>query len=406
MAEVAFGGGDAFGLGADAAAFGERVRAFLDRELTGAAGYADPADLTGLAEEFERELSRRAGAEGLLGSAVDAAHGGPGRGAAHQAAFDYVAAACDAPLVDTALTLAGHPLLHDANAEQQAYFLPRMLRGEILMCIAYTEPDAGTDLRAITTTAAGDGDGYRLTGVKTLVTGAHKADWCVTIARTPEPDRPGALTMFLVDLAAPGVTVRRRPTMNGWTLDEIEFDDVRLGADAVLGQPGQAWRQLVAAVRSERSGLFYLGFARHVLDLLVTYVRATRRGGQLLADDPLVRDAIAGLEIDVEAGSVLAARAVAAPGSALASMAKVFGTELLQRLAQTATEIAGHAGTVWAPPHSSAPPHGAASPHGAAGGRFAWEYLERVHGTIGAGANEVLRDGIADFGLGLPRQAR
>ncbi|GAA3382512.1 acyl-CoA dehydrogenase family protein [Cryptosporangium minutisporangium] len=391
-------GSDAWGLGADVAAFGARVRAFLDRELAPAAEQGDPRDLTGLSEEFERELSRRAGAEGLLGSAVGEEHGGPGRTARHQAVFDYLAAAHDAPLIDTALTLAGHPLLHDGSADQQAYFLPRMLRGELLMCVAYTEAEAGTDLRAITTTAARDGDGYRLTGTKTLVTGAHKADWCVTIARTDE--RPGSMTMFLVELAAPGVTVRRRPTMNGWTLDEIDFDGVRLELGTVLGQPGGAWRQLIAAVQSERSGLFYLGFARHVLDLLISYVRTTERDGRPLAEDPLVREAVAALEIDVEAGSLLAAGAVAEPGSVLPSMAKVFGTELLQRLAQTATEIAGHAGTVWAAPYGDAPPHGAA------GGRFAWEYLERVHGTIGAGANEILRDGIAEFGLGLPRERR
>ncbi|WP_035855687.1 acyl-CoA dehydrogenase family protein [Cryptosporangium arvum] len=374
-------------LGEDAAAFGVEVRAFLERELGAAAEHADPADLTGLGEEFERSLSRRAGAAGLLGSAVGPEHGGPGRGVRHQAAFDYVAAASDAPLVDTALTLAGHPVLQYGSPAQLALLLPRMLSGELLMCVAYTEAGAGTDLRAITTTAVPDGGGYRLTGTKTLVTGAHKADWCVTIARTGET----TMTMFLVEMGTPGVRVRRRPTMNGWTLDEVEFDRVRLEASAVLGAPGGAWRQLVASVRAERSGLFYLGFARHVLDLLVAHVRATPG----LTGDALVRDAIGGLEIEVEAATVLAARAVAEPG--LGPLAKIAGTELLQRLAQAATEITGHAGTVWAPPYAPAPPYAAA------GGRFAWEYLERVHGTIGAGANEVLRDLIAGTALGLPR---
>jgi len=391
-------------LGADVAAFAAAVRAFLAREMGRAADYPDPSDLTGLAEPFERDLLRRAGAEGLLGSAVPAGQGGPGRGAGHQAAFDFLAAAFDAPLIDTALTLAGHPIMQFGSPRQLADFVPRMVRGEITMAVAYTEEQAGSDLRAIQSAAEPDGDGYLLRGRKVLVTGAHKADWCVTIALTGE--KPGAMTMFLVDLSTPGVSVRRRPTMNGWTLDEVTFDRVRVGPDAVLGARGGAWRQLIASVQAERSGLAYLGFARHVLDLLGAYLRGARRDGAVLAADVLARDTLAELEIDFDAGLRLAARAVREPGTAaptpmLASAVKVVATELLQRIAQAATELSGHAGTVHGPLFG-----GPAIPEAAANGRFAWEYLERVHATIGAGTSELLRDGIAEYGLGLPRGPR
>jgi alkylation response protein AidB-like acyl-CoA dehydrogenase len=368
--------------------FADDVRDFLTREMAAAA--ADPTDLTGLSESFERTLLRRAGARGYLDLSGES-----------KQTFDYLVAQVDAPLIDTAMTLAGFAVLRFADDAQRERILPRILGGELTLCLAYSERHAGGNLRAITTRAVPDGSvdggvdgGYRLTGHKTLVTGAHKADWCLTLARTGEGK---AMTMFLLPLSTSGVRVHRRRTMNGWDLDEISFDDVALGPDAVLGERDGGWRQLLAGVAAEHSGMFYLGFARHVLDLLVSHVR----DHQDLLDDPLVRDAVAALEIDFAAALRLATAAARGERPAvLPSMAKIVATELLQRIAQSATEIAGPAGQVHAPLFS------ADVPYGAAGGRFAWEYLERVHATIGAGANDLLRDGIAEAGLGLPRAAR
>jgi alkylation response protein AidB-like acyl-CoA dehydrogenase len=374
---------------------------FLTDVMHDAPSHADPADLTGLSEEFERAVLKEAGAHGYLGIGLaEEVEDGPWL----RAAFDYAVAAHDAPLIDTAVTLAGFAVSRYADDAQRAFFLPRMLAGELTMCIAYSEPEAGSDLRAIRSTAAPVPDGgFLLSGVKTLVTGAHKADWCCTVARTGDE---GTLTMFLVDMASPGVRVVRRPTMNGWTLDEIHFDGVRLPATSVLGTRDKAWRQLTAALQAERSGMFYLGFARRVLDELRGYLVAAREGEEAALEDPaFAADAYAALELDHAAGLRLARRAVACTGRgpravAYAAMAKMFATELLQRIAQTATEIAGHRGMVYAPLFAPEPAPAAA------GGRFAWEYLERVHGTLSVGANELQRDAIAQLGLGLPRAGR
>jgi alkylation response protein AidB-like acyl-CoA dehydrogenase len=383
-------------VGADAAdvlggpdGFVEELAAFLVREMGPAGTKVDPADLTGLAEPFERELLRAAGVRGYLGQGGESDRGS-------RPLFEYVVARHDAPLIDTAATLAGYPVGAFGSAEQRGWFLPRMAAGEITMCAAYTESDAGTDLGALRTRAEPDGGGWLLSGTKTLVTGAHKADWCLTVARTGEPSARD-MTMFLLPMDAPGVRVRRRPTMNGWSLDEIEFDAVRLGAEHVLGEPGGGWRQLAASVQAERGGLFYLGFARHVLDLLREQLHRSRRGGRPLAADPLARDALAALEVEHAAALRLAREALRAGGGPEApAMAKVAATELLQRIAQQATELTGHAGSSWAPLFAPE-----AEPV-AAGGRFGWEYLERVHGTIGVGPNEIQRDAIARLGLGLP----
>ena len=222
-------------------AFRHEVRVFLEQEMAPekVMSHGDDRDLTGLDEEFERALVRRAGARGFLGISLPTEWGGGGRPAAFQAAFNLEVAAHDAPLIDTAVTLAAQPLVAWGSPEQRAYFLPRIIAGELIVCIAYTESEAGSDLGNLSMTAEPDGDGFVLTGVKALVTAAHKADWCLTIART----RPGVLprdglTMFLLDMKADGLSVRRRPTMNRWTLGEISCDGVRVGPRCGAG-PGE-----------------------------------------------------------------------------------------------------------------------------------------------------------------------
>jgi alkylation response protein AidB-like acyl-CoA dehydrogenase len=396
-----------FRFSAEVDAFRDEVRNFLEQEMAAekAAPHGDDGDLTGLDEAFERALLRRAGARGFLGISLPTEWGGGGRPAAFQAAFNLEVAAHDAPLIDTAVTLAAQPLLAWGSPEQLSYFLPRIVSGELIVCIAYTEHDAGSDLGNLSMTAQPDGDGFVLTGVKSLVTAAHKADWCLTIARTRPgvPPREG-LTMFLVDMKAAGLTVRRRTTMNRWTLGEITCESVGVGREGVLGRENEGWRQLAAAVATEGGGMFHIGFARHLFDKLATYIRSPHAGAPL-SDDPVIADRLGALHGEVEAAERLAKRAIwmqenGQDNMVFAAMSKVYATELLQRLALAATDIAGLDGALYRPlfgPDSSA---------STGDGRFAWEYIERVHGTIGGGTNEVKRSLIAQAGLGLPRPPR
>ena len=366
--------------------------------------HADPLDLTGLDEGFERDLQRDAGARGYLALTLPAEYGGGARSSAYRAAFSLEAAAFDAPLIDTALTLGGAPILAFGSDAQRAALLPAMARGELTLCIAYTEADAGSDLSGITTTARPDGDrpgsGWRLDGTKVLVTGAHKADWCLLVARTDAEAPPrDAMTMFLVEMATPGITVRRTPTASGWTLADIEFDDARVPATAVLGTVGRGFAQMAAAIADERSGFFWVGWAQRRLDDLVALVRCDERATP--AERRCARDTVARLWIDVALAHRLAARVVDAQergddSTVLASMSKVFVTELLQRLAAAGVALLGPRGLV------TAPLFGPADPDAALHGRFAFEVVERLHPTISVGSNEIQRDVIAHRGLGLP----
>lgn len=366
-----------------AEAFRSEVCRWLEQVSASFRTARDPRDLTGVREDAERRLQADAGARGWLDLPLE-----------QQAVFNFEAARADAPVIDTAMTLAGAAVGRFARTAVHEQVLADMRAGLVEACAAYTEPGAGSDLTAIATAAVPAGGGWVLSGTKSLVTGAHKADWCVTIARTdPDAEPRAAMSMFLVDMRAPGVVVRRLATMNGWTLDEIEFGDVTLGPDALLGTAGEGWRQMGTALAAERSGMFWLGFARHVLDLLAAYAATTVRGSGLLADDPLVVDEIGRLELAWSGADLMARRALwsqieGVDLAAAPAMAKVVATELLVDIAQTATEIAGQDGLVWAPLF------GAADTAGPEPGRLAWEYLERLHGTIGAGANEVHRDAI------------
>ncbi len=355
------------------------------------AAHADGRDLTGLEEGFERQLQAQAGARGWLDLPLE-----------QQAVFNFEVARADAPVIDTAMTLTGAALRAGATNEHHRAVLADMVAGRVEACSAYTEPGAGSDLGAMAATARRHDDGWVLDGTKTLLTGPHKSDWCVTLARTA-PDAPprSAFSMFLVPMATAGVTVVAQPTLNGWELGEVHFEAVAVGADALLGVEGEGWRQMGAALAAERSGTFWLGFARHSLDLLLAHVATADREGAPLADDALVLDQVGRLEAAWASADLLSRRALCSQmegvdvGAATA-MAKVVATELLLDIAQTATEIAGADGLVWAPLFSGAELEGAAA------GRLAWEYLERIHGTIGGGANEVHRDAIAAALLGRP----
>jgi len=365
--------------------------AALDADVL--ASHADGDDLTGLTEDFERGLQAAAGARGWLDLPLE-----------HQAVFNFEVARADAPLIDTAMTLTGAAVRNGATNDHHRQVLAAMVAGQVEACSAYTEPGAGSDLGAMAATAIRPpgGDGWVLDGTKTLITGPHKADWCVTLARTAADAAPrDAFSMFLVDMSAAGVTVQAQPTLNGWLLGEVHFDRVRLAPEALLGVEGEGWRQMGTALAAERSGTFWLGFARHALDQLGAHVCATDHEDGVLADDPLVLDTVGRLETAWASADLLSRRALWSQMTGTdearhTAMAKVVTTELLQEIAQAATEIAGADGLVWAPLFSGR------GLDAADGGRFAWEYLERVHGTIGGGANEVHRDAIAATVLGRP----
>jgi alkylation response protein AidB-like acyl-CoA dehydrogenase len=379
----------------DLASFREEVRGFLRAEMRAdrTAGHRDRRDLTGWDESFERSLLARAGAAGFLGVSVPAEYGGGGHPRSWQAVVSFEAAYHDAPLIDTAAVLVAPTVLAFGSDAQRDRFLPAATAGTCIACIAYTEAGAGSDLANIATTAVDDGeDGFVLDGEKVLVTAAHKADWCCTIARTdPSSEGSRGLSMFLVDMRTPGVEVERVPTANGWTLGTIHFEDAQVGGDALLGERDRGWRQLGAALTSERSGMAWLGWASRNVQALVDAFRGT--------SDVLARDALADLTTRLFIGLRLGERVLrlqdAGEGATVeAAMSKVWVTELLQRIARVGNALLGP-GSVLAPGWFGDLPLAS---------WFAYETVERLHPTLSVGANEIQRTTIGQVGLALPRE--
>jgi alkylation response protein AidB-like acyl-CoA dehydrogenase len=235
--------------------------------------------------------------------------------------------------------------------------------------------------------------GFVLVGEKAFVTGAHKSDWCCTIARTdPEASGKRGLTMFLVDMRTPGLAVERIATANRWTLSTIRFDGARVGPDSVLGEVGNGWRQLSGALLAERSGTAWLGWATRTLEALLDQSAGTR--------DATVRNALADLVTHWYAAVQRVGRVVELQDRGVASfaegaMSKVCVTELLQRIGRVGATVLGP-GALTAPGWFGGP-----LPEW-----FAYEVVERLHPTLSVGANEIQRTTIADVGLGLPPEPR
>jgi alkylation response protein AidB-like acyl-CoA dehydrogenase len=320
--------------------------------------------------------------------------GGGGKPPSWQAALSYEAAYHDAPLVDTAAVLVAPTVATFGTDGQRDTIVRAACAGTVNACIAYTEAGAGSDLSHITTTATARDDGtFVLDGEKVLVTGAHKADWCCTIARTdPASSGKRGLSMFLVDMGTRGIEVDRVPTANRWTLSTIRFGRARVDGDAVLGQVGEGWRQLSGALLSERSGVAWLGWATRNLEALLDRFAGT--------DDRVVRDQLAELVTRwfVAVGHVervLALQDAGTPSFADGALSKVCVTELLQRIGRVGATVLG--------------PEALAAP-GWFGGPlpewFAYEVVERLHPTLSVGTNEIQRTTIADVGLGLPPEPR
>jgi len=371
-------------LAPEQAAFRDEVREFLRNEMSPehVRGHADARDLTGLDIEFERAHHLRAGKRGFLGIALPVEYGGGGKSPTWKAIYDFEAAYHDAPSIDTAVTLCAAPILRFGSEAQRASLLPRMARGEITGCAAYSERDAGSDLAALTASAQYADGRWRLRGDKALITGAHKADVCITLVRTEAGGVPlrEALSMFAVPLPHAGVTITRRATANQWTLSEIQFNDAELADDALIGQRGAGWSQMLATFADEPPGFAWLGWA-------------TRLTGMLLErfDDPRVAQLVVELGVARRfCERALAMREAGRPVTYEGSMAKVYVTELLQRIARTGADLEGAEGLRWSPLFQG-------------GSRFSYELLERIHCTISVGANEVQRDVIGRVALKLPR---
>ncbi|MCZ7534521.1 MAG: acyl-CoA dehydrogenase family protein [Acidimicrobiia bacterium] len=324
---------------------------------------------------------------------------GLGAGAVEQLAIDEVLreSAVPRPLNPIGAGWAGPTLLVAGSEEQQQRWLPGILDGSEIWCQLFSEPEAGSDLASLRTSAVRDGDEYAVNGQKVWTTLAHVSRWGILLARTnPDSAPQKGITYFVVDMQTAGIAVRPLVQMTGThEFNEVFFEDVRVPAANVVGNENDGWRLAKVTLGNERVSLSGDGAlwgrgptAHDVLDLVRSH------GG---TGDRSLRQRLAGLYVEAEILRLIRLRTVSArvrgmePGPE-ASVRKAISDKHGRNVMHAAMDLAGS--------HGMLADHG---PYGDAAGLWAYGFLYSAALTVGGGTSEVQRNIIGERVLGLPR---
>ncbi|MFI6945131.1 acyl-CoA dehydrogenase family protein [Streptomyces sp. NPDC050422] len=353
--------------------------------------------------DAQRRLLRRIGADGMLGLGWPVEYGGQGRGADEQFVFFDEAYRAGAPVSMVTLNTVGPTLMKYGTEAQKDYFLPRILAGELVFAIGYSEPEAGTDLAALRTRAVRDGDSWAIDGQKIFTSNAQNADWIWLACRT-DPDVPKhrGISILLVPTDAPGFTWTPIETVGGLTTTATYYDDVRVPATALVGAENGGWGLITNQLNHERVALAAIGMqAEDFYEAALAFARTPDPvTGRRPADEPWVRSRLAEAHARLAATRLLNWRLVGAVGAGAlapgdASGVKFAGTESAVEVYRMCQEITGDAGLV----------------RGGSPGSFGDGELERMNraaqiNTFGGGVSEVQREIVATMRLGMKRGKR
>jgi alkylation response protein AidB-like acyl-CoA dehydrogenase len=350
---------------------------------------------------WDPEFSRLMGRDGWIGVGWPKEHGGQGRSPRELVAYVTEMANAGAPCQahNCAETIVAQALFAHGTDAQRAEWLPAIRRGDIGFALGYSEPEAGSDLAALRTRATQDGNDWIINGQKLWSTGGDKAEYVWLAVRTDaEAKKHAGISVFMVDLRSPGVTIRPSLAMYGKTFSAMFFDNVRVPDSRRVGRVNDGWKIITGALASERVmiGASVMALLQRTFEHLVDYVKTAVVAGKPLRDDPVVRDRIGALAADLEVARQLQMRnsRMVEEGRAPlheAAMGKVFSSELQERMAQTAIDILGTGGLL-SEDAASAPV-----------GEIEQVLRHTIMGFIGGGTNEIQRNIIAQRGLDLPR---
>lgn len=390
-------------------AFHDEIDEFLQRELPDA--WADkpvawPHDYAAsFCEEegvyvLEAAFLEKVIEKGWLTAFWDTGEEGPAYSNMQQAIFDERMSYHRAPrLGNIATGIVAPMLLRVGTEEQKQKWLPSIASGESRFWLGYSEPNAGSDLASVRTSAVEDGDDYILNGQKCWSSGAHLSDYSWMIVRTdPEVRKHQGLSFFIVDNKTPGI--KMDPVINilgDHSFNNVFLDNVRVPKENLVGGKNRGFYNLMTALDYERISLVGIGGFRRMFEELTDYVKSTSQDGESLAKNPLIRNKMAQIATRIEVAYMLFWRTAdmldrGDDPNVESSILKLIATELARDMAEVAMEILGPYGQLtgnskWAPIR----------------GLVSRGFLESISATIGAGTSEVQRNIIAQRGLGLPR---
>lgn len=370
------------------AEFSERVRAFLAENTK-----------AGLGRNFEaaREFQGKLAAAGLAGLPYPKEFGGAGLTLEHERVFRQVAQGF--PQMTGELVISHGmclPVLNEFGTDdQKRRFMPDNISAATVWCQMFSEPGAGSDVASLQTKAERDGDEWVLNGQKVWTTLAHVSDYGVIIARTdPEQVKHAGISMFIVDLKAPGVEIRPINQIDGGKhFNEVFFTDVRVPAADLLGEMNNGWRQATAMLMYERVAIGSIGAGKVAQPMYDMLVKWARQSGAI--DDAVVRDELMQMYIMESTKSMVAMRSRAemkagkAPGPG-GSLGKLYSSIIARRFREIAQNIAGPASVAWEGTDSAEE-------------LLSSTMLNSLQAGIAGGTDEIQRNIIGDRVLGLPR---
>ncbi|MFG3256289.1 acyl-CoA dehydrogenase family protein [Streptomyces sp. NPDC048172] len=354
-------------------------------------------------KRFYRETVRRLGADGWLGVGWPAEYGGRGMSPMEQFVFFDEAAQAGVPLPLMALNTVGPTIMQFGTEEQKAYFLPRILSGELDFAIGYSEPEAGTDLASLRTRAVRDGDVYVVNGQKIWTTNGDTADWVWLAVRTdPEAKPHKGITLLLVPTSDPGYSCTVINTLASHDTTASYYEDIRVPVSRRIGEENQGWRLITTQLNHERVTLAAHGtMAIRALHDVRRWAADTKLAdGRRVLDLGWVRTLLARTHTRLDAMKLLNWQMVDALDKGTltpqdASAAKVYGSEARRDAYAWLMEAVGAAGPLT---------------EGSAGsvlrGDLERGYRSAVIFTFGGGNNEIQREIISWIGLGMPRVRR
>lgn len=345
-------------------------------------------------------------------------HGGTDWTVAQHYIWNRERIAAGAPgLSPMGISMVAYVIMKYGTPEQQQFFLPRILSGEIFFCQGYSEPNSGSDLASLQTSAVEDGDDLIVNGQKVWTTHANEANWIFALVRTSKEGRPQqGITFLLIDMTTPGVEVRPFTMTSGEQVQNaVFFTDVRVPKANVMGEIDRGWSVAKYLLEFERGGNAYAPALKARADAIARHAaETTGSDGAPLIDDPVFAAKLARARVRADVLEIMELRLLSAANDdgsvgALSSMMKIMGTELAGTLTELAMEAAGDRGLVYQP--HAAMPGGAVPGHtppadGYVSGET-WHalaplrYMNERAGPIYAGSNEIQRNIIAKQVLGL-----
>ncbi|MGA8515301.1 MAG: acyl-CoA dehydrogenase family protein [Burkholderiaceae bacterium] len=350
-----------------------------------------------------RKVVKQMGTDGWLGIGWPEEYGGKGKTQLDQFIFFDESMRTGAPVPMLTINTVGPTIFRYGTDEQKARFLPQILKGEIHFCIGYTEPGAGTDLAALKTRAVLDGDEYVINGQKMFTSLASDADYCWLAVRTnPDVSKHKGISMIIVPMDTPGITVQPMDLMSEHDINQVFYEDVRVPAANLVGGENNGWSLITNQLNHERVTLCSSGMLEQTYEETLRFAQDTKLAdGRRVIDQEWAQLNLARVRAGLEFLRLVNWKVAwgATEGHPLdigaASTIKVFGTEFYLEAFRLLMEVVGPASYLRT-----------GSPEALLHSRLERNYRSLIILTFGGGVNEVQRDLIAMFALGLPRADR